>query len=197
MLAARLRDIAIAVLGLIGLSWLFLLIALVLALSQKRVFFRQVRTGYRERPFTLIKFSTLRDILPGEREEDNQRARLTPVGRFLRRYSLDELPQLWHVLTGKMSLVGPRPLLHEYLPLYRPEQKRRFTVRPGITGWAQVNGRNALTFTARFALDVWYIEHRSFRLDLQILARTFRQARQSQGIYATSETTSERFNGRN
>lgn len=196
-MAGRLRDIMVAALGLLGLSWLFLLIVLLLALTQKRIFFRQERTGFRERPFHMIKFSTLRDILPGEREEDNQRYRLTPVGRILRRLSLDELPQLWNVLIGEMSLVGPRPLIHDYLPLYSEAQKQRFTVRPGITGWAQVNGRNAISFTERFRLDVWYVQNQSFLLDLKILSKTFTALFRRGEVYANAQTTMDRFDGKN
>lgn len=193
----RIRDIVLALLGLLALSWLFLLIGLLLALTQKRVLFFQKRTGYRQQPFTLIKFSTLRDILPGEREEDDQRKRLTPLGRILRRLSLDELPQLWNVLRGEMSLIGPRPLLHDYLPLYSKEQKRRFLVRPGITGWAQINGRNRISFTERFALDIWYVDHRSQALDLKILWLTATRFLRKNEVYANSDTTSPRFDGTN
>ncbi|HHG84672.1 MAG TPA: sugar transferase [Bacteroidetes bacterium] len=196
-LAYRIRDIIIALLGLIGLSWLLLLIAILLRFTQKRVIFRQVRTGFREQPFTLIKFSTLRDILPGEREEDDQRKRLTVAGRILRQLSLDELPQLWHVLTGKMSLVGPRPLLHEYLPLYSEAQKRRFLVRPGITGWAQINGRNCIRFSERFELDQWYVAHQRFGLDLKIMWLTAIGFFRKNDVYADSATTSEKFDGTN
>ena len=193
----RLRDIVLALIVLILFSWLILLIVLLLALSQKRVFFTQERTGFQEKPFKLIKFSTLRDIRPGEREEDDQKARLTPVGRILRRLSLDEMPQLLNVLSGKMSLVGPRPLLHEYLPLYSEEEKKRFLLRPGITGWAQVNGRNRIPFKARFQLDLWYLQHRSFRLDLKIIWRSFTAVFSGKDVYTDSKTTSARFDGTN
>jgi undecaprenyl phosphate N,N'-diacetylbacillosamine 1-phosphate transferase len=193
----RLRDIVIAVLGLLLVGWLMLVILLLLALTQKRAFFVQERTGYRGRAFRLIKFSTLRDIEAGEREEDDQRKRLTPVGKLLRRWSLDELPQLINVLKGEMSLVGPRPLIHEYDMLYTPAQRRRFEVRPGMTGWAQVNGRNALSFTARFELDVWYVQHRSHRLDLKIMWLTALQALGGKDVYADAATTSAKFDGTN
>jgi lipopolysaccharide/colanic/teichoic acid biosynthesis glycosyltransferase len=193
----RLRDIVIAVLGLLLVGWLMLVILLLLALTQKRVFFVQERTGYRGRAFRLIKFSTLRDIEAGEREEDDQRKRLTPVGKLLRRWSLDELPQLINVLKGEMSLVGPRPLIHEYDMLYTPAQRRRFEVRPGMTGWAQVNGRNALSFTARFELDVWYVQHRSHRLDLKIMWLTALRALGGKDVYADAATTSAKFDGTN
>lgn len=194
---ARFRDVFLSLLILLALSWLWPLICLALWTTQSRVFFVQERTGFRGKAFRLVKFSTLRDIRAGEREEDDQRARLTPVGKYLRRFSLDELPQLWNVLRGEMSLVGPRPLIHEYWPLYSEEQKKRFQVRPGITGWAQVNGRNALSFTERFELDVWYVEHRSGRLDAKILWRTWTTAFSGKGVYASAATTAAKFDGTN
>lgn len=193
----RLRDCLLAALGILVLLLPMGLIAVALACTQERVLFGQLRTGYRGRPFTMYKFSTLRDVLPHEREEDAQRYRLTPVGRWLRRFSLDELPQLWHVLRGDMALVGPRPLIHDYLPLYSPEQRRRFAVRPGITGWAQVRGRNSLSFTERFALDVWYVDHRSHWLDLRILSMTAGRALGGKGVYVDDVTTAARFDGSN
>lgn len=193
----RLRDILLSLLGLLLSSPIFLIVIPLLALTQQRVFFIQERTGLKGRPFRLVKFSTLRDIVPGEREEDDQRKRLTPIGRMLRRLSLDELPQLWNVLKGDMSLVGPRPLIHDYWPLYSDLQKRRFEVRPGITGWAQVHGRNAISFTQRFELDAWYVTHQSHLLDLRIMVRTASQALLGRGVYATADTTAERFDGTN
>jgi sugar transferase EpsL len=174
-----------------------LLIMLLLWLSQRRVFFAQQRPGLNEKPFYLLKFSTLRDAKHGEAEKDNQQARLTPLGRWLRRWSLDELPQLLNVLRGNMSLVGPRPLLMEYLPLYSPEARRRHSVKPGITGWAQVRGRNRLRFQERFALDLWYIEHRSHALDLYILWLTLWKVIRREGIYSDDNTTSPAFDGSN
>lgn len=196
-MAYRLRDLVLSVLALAVLSWLFVLICLFLLVTQQRVFFIQERTGFRGQPFKLIKFSTLRDILPGEREEDDQRKRLTPVGRILRRLSLDELPQLFNVLGGSMSLVGPRPLIHQYWNLYSNQQKRRFEVVPGITGWAQVKGRNALTFTERFEFDVWYVDHKSFGLDLKILFKTLGKMFSGSGVYANQSTTADYFDGTN
>lgn len=196
-MAYRLRDLVLSVLALAVLSWLFVLICLILLVTQQRVFFVQERTGFRGQPFKLIKFSTLRDILPGEREEDDQRKRLTPVGRILRRLSLDELPQLLNVLGGSMSLVGPRPLIHQYWNLYSTIQKRRFEVVPGITGWAQVNGRNALTFTKRFEYDIWYVDHKSFGLDTKILFKTLGKMFSGTGVYANQNTTAEYFDGTN
>jgi lipopolysaccharide/colanic/teichoic acid biosynthesis glycosyltransferase len=159
------------------------------------VLFRQVRPGLQGRPFTMVKFRTMTDergpygaLLP-----DAQR--LTPFGRFLRASSLDELPELWNVLRGEMSLVGPRPLLMEYLPLYSPEQARRHEVRPGITGWAQVNGRNAISWDDKFALDVWYVDHRSQLLDVRILWMTVRKVLVRDGISAAGEATMPAFTG--
>lgn len=194
-MAYRLRDITLALL-LLGLTgWLMLLLIPMLALTQQRVFFVQERTGWHMRPFRLFKFSTLRDIRPGETEEGPQRQRLTPVGRILRALSLDELPQLWNVLRGDMSLVGPRPLIRDYEQLYSERQRRRFEVRPGITGWAQVNGRNAIPFGRRFELDVEYVERRSFGFDLRIMAMTVGRMFSLRGVYADGENTSEKWTG--
>ena len=193
----RIRDIVLASLGLLLLSPLMGLIALLLWWTQGQVFFRQQRPGRNEVPFTLIKFSTMRDALPWQDEAFRQRDRLTSVGRYLRRWSLDELPQLINVLRGEMSLVGPRPLLMDYLPLYTEEEHRRHKIRPGITGWAQVHGRNALSFKERFELDLWYMEHRSFALDLRILWLTLAKVWRSEGVYADAHTTSAPYNGSN
>ncbi len=160
------------------------------------VLFCQVRPGLHGKPFTMVKFRTMTDergpggaLLP-----DAQR--LTPFGRFLRASSLDELPELWNVLKGEMSLVGPRPLLMEYLPLYTPEQARRHEVRPGITGWAQVNGRNAISWADKFELDVWYVDHSSLWLDVKILWRTVRKVLVRDGINAEGEATVRAFTGK-
>lgn len=189
------RDISLALLLLCAGAWILLLLIPLLALTQERIFFRQQRTGYKGKPFLLVKFSTMRDVLPGEKEEDAQLKRLTPIGRVLRRFSLDEWPQMWNVLKGDMSLVGPRPLIHDYWPLYSEEQKKRFEVLPGITGWAQVNGRNALTWQQKFELDVWYVENRSFWLDLRILWLTVRSVLRREGISAAGEATMPAFTG--
>jgi lipopolysaccharide/colanic/teichoic acid biosynthesis glycosyltransferase len=193
----RIRDILFAIMGLLLFSGVFIVFIPLLALTQQRVFFVQERTGYQGKPFWLFKFSTLRDILPGEKEEDDQRKRLTSLGRFLRKFSFDELPQLWNVLKGEMSIVGPRPLIHEYLDLYSAEQRRRFEVRPGITGWAQVNGRNAISFTERFKLDTWYVQHRSLALDFKIIGMTLGKALGAKDVFEDETTTSARFNGQN
>ena len=193
----RIRDFLLATMGIVLLSPLALLIALLLRLTQGRVFFVQMRPGLHGIPFRLIKFSTLYDAPPGQDEALKQRERLTPLGRYLRAASLDELPQLLNVWKGDMSLIGPRPLLMEYLSLYTPEERRRHHVRPGITGWAQVHGRNALRFKDRFCYDLWYVDHRSHLLDLKIVWMTFRQIFRREGVYADAETTSPRYDGTN
>ena len=159
------------------------------------VLFRQVRPGLHGRPFMMVKFRTMTDERGADGELLPDAQRLTSFGRFLRATSLDELPELWNVLRGEMSLVGPRPLLMEYLPLYSPEQARRHEVRPGITGWAQVNGRNALSWEERFKLDVWYVDHRSLWLDLRILWLTVRKVIVREGISAHGEATMPKFTG--
>jgi lipopolysaccharide/colanic/teichoic acid biosynthesis glycosyltransferase len=153
------------------------------------VLFRQRRPGLKGEPFTIYKFRTMRDG-PGTDAE-----RLTAVGRFLRATSLDELPELWNVLKGDMSLVGPRPLMMQYLPRYSAEQARRHDVLPGVTGWAQVNGRNATSWEERLALDVWYVDHRSLWLDLRILARTVRAVLLREGITHPGDATMPEFMG--
>ena len=158
-------------------------------------FFTQIRPGKKEHLFRLVKLRTMnnrKDAL-GELLSDDQR--LTMVGRFIRKTSLDELPQLWNVVKGDMSLVGPRPLLVEYLPLYNSEQKRRHLVKPGITGWAQVNGRNAISWDEKFRLDVWYVDHISFLLDLKILFLTMKKVLIREGISANGHVTIEPFKG--
>lgn len=159
------------------------------------VFFRQTRPGLHGRPFNMVKFRTMTDA----RDQDGvllpDAVRLTQFGRFLRAASLDELPELWNVLKGDMSLVGPRPLLMEYLPLYSPEQARRHQVRPGITGWAQINGRNALSWDEKFALDVWYVDHHTLWLDIKILWLTVRKVLVREGISSAGEATMSKFTG--
>lgn len=194
----RLFDFAFALLGLIALALpLLILIVLVRRKLGSPVFFRQVRPGLDGKPFEMIKFRTMTD----ERGPNGQllpdAVRLTPFGRFLRATSLDELPELWNVLKGDMSLVGPRPLLMEYLPLYTPEQARRHEVRPGVTGWAQVNGRNAISWEAKFSLDVWYVEHQSLWLDIKILWLTVRKVLVREGISAAGDATMPTFKGKN
>ena len=157
--------------------------------------FRQVRPGLQGRPFEIIKFRTMRDATGPDGQPLPDAERLTDFGRWLRATSLDELPELWNVLKGDMSLVGPRPLLMEYLPLYTPEQARRHEVRPGVTGWAQVNGRNALSWDEKFALDVWYVDRHTLWLDVKIIILTLRRIVQRDGISAPGSATMEKFEG--
>ncbi|MBI4989453.1 MAG: sugar transferase [Rhodocyclales bacterium] len=159
------------------------------------VLFRQQRPGLHGRPFVLLKFRTMTSGVDAGGRPLSDGARLTPLGSFLRRASLDELPQLINVIRGDMSLVGPRPLLMEYLPLYTPEQARRHAVRPGITGWAQVNGRNAITWEEKFRLDVWYVDHRSLLLDFRILWMTLGRLFQPSGIAQEGHATMPNFTG--
>lgn len=169
----RVFDTVAAGAALIILSPLLALIALAIWLKTGRpILFRQTRPGYQARPFVLVKFRTLTDARDSEGNLLPDADRLTPIGKFLRRWSLDELPQLWNVLKGDMSLVGPRPLLMEYLEKYTPEQARRHDVSPGLTGWAQLHGRQALLFSKRLEMDVWYVDHRSFFLDVKIIFLT-------------------------
>ncbi len=192
----RLFDLLLSIGLLLALALpLLLLWALVRRKLGSPVLFRQVRPGLHGRPFMMVKFRTMTDERGADGELLPDAQRLTAFGRFLRATSLDELPELWNVLCGEMSLVGPRPLLMEYLPLYSPEQARRHEVRPGITGWAQVNGRNALSWEERFKLDVWYVDHRSLWLDLRILWLTVRKVLVREGISAQGEATMPRFTG--
>jgi lipopolysaccharide/colanic/teichoic acid biosynthesis glycosyltransferase len=192
----RCLDIALTIALLVVLSPLLLLIAL-LVRSQlgKPIFFRQLRPGRHGKPFMLVKFRSMNDANDGNGNLLPDEQRLTAFGRFLRSTSLDELPELWNVLRGEMSLVGPRPLLMEYLARYTPEQARRHEVRPGITGWAQVNGRNVITWDEKFALDVWYVDHLSLWLDLHILLRSVSVILQRHGVNQPGHATAERFVG--
>lgn len=159
------------------------------------VLFRQVRPGLDGKPFKMTKFRTMRDSVDDKGSPLPDCERMTSFGSFLRSSSLDELPELWDVLKGDMSLVGPRPLLMEYLPLYSPEQYRRHEVRPGVTGWAQVNGRNTLSWEEKFKLDVWYVENQSFWLDLKIIFLTIKKVLVREGISAAGEVTMSKFTG--
>nr|WP_315099881.1 sugar transferase [uncultured Fretibacterium sp.] len=192
----RLLDIVGALLGLLLLSPVFL--GITLAVRRRMgppALFSQLRAGLGGRPFRLYKFRSMTDARDGDGSLLPDADRLTPLGVFLRRTSLDELPQLWNVLCGAMSLVGPRPLLLEYVPLYDERQRKRLSVKPGITGWAQINGRNALTWEEKFELDVWYVEHRSLRLDLKILAATAWKVLRREGISAPGAATMPPFRG--
>lgn len=193
-MAKRVFDLAAVILT--APLWLLLLAALALMVRIKLgspVFFRQKRPGYREEIFEIIKFRTMTDTRDGKGHLLPDASRLTPFGKWLRSTSLDELPELINVLRGEMSLVGPRPLLVEYLQRYSAEQRRRHEVLPGLTGWAQVNGRNALSWEEKFTLDVWYVDHRGFWLDLQILFRTVWQVVTRQGISAPGDATMPEF----
>jgi len=192
----RLIDIVGAV---IGLSILFPLIGVTAALIYWRlgrpVLFLQLRPGLDGIPFKLIKFRTMVEAGTEEGRLLSDAERLTPLGRFLRSTSLDELPELWNVLRGDMSLVGPRPLLMEYLQHYDENQARRHQVRPGLTGWAQINGRNTLSWDDKFALDTWYVDHQSMALDVQILWKTIFKVLQREGIHSDGEATMSKFEG--
>ncbi|WP_191488716.1 sugar transferase [Pseudomonas sp. FEN] len=159
------------------------------------VFFKQVRPGLDGKPFEMVKFRTMRDAVDSDGNPLADSERMTPFGSFLRASSLDELPELWNVLKGDMSLVGPRPLLMEYLPLYSPEQNRRHEVRPGVTGWAQINGRNALSWDEKFKLDVWYVDNQSCLLDFKIIFATVKKVLVKEGISAEGEVTMSKFTG--
>lgn len=192
----RVFDIAIGIVLLAVLAPLFAVLAIAVAWNMGRpVLFRQLRPGLHGRPFEMIKFRTMRDAVDGDGRPLPDAERLTALGRFLRAASLDELPELWNVLKGDMSLVGPRPLLMEYMELYSPEQARRHEVKPGITGWAQVNGRNAISWEEKFRHDVWYVDNRSFLLDLKILLLSVVKVLSRQGISADGEATMPRFKG--
>lgn len=192
----RLMDIFGAGVSLVALLPVTAILALLIRKSMGApVLFRQVRPGLQGEPFEMVKFRTMGEALDASGETLSDEQRLSPLGRLLRSSSLDELPELWNVLKGDMSLVGPRPLLMEYLPLYTAEQARRHEVRPGITGWAQVNGRNALSWEEKFALDVWYVDNQSFWLDLKILAMTVKKVVMRDGISADGEATMPRFTG--
>lgn len=192
----RFLDILAAGIGLLVLSPVLLVVAY---LVRKRlgspVLFRQARPGMNGKPFQMIKFRTMRDAVDAQGQPLPDSERMTPFGQFLRSTSLDELPELWNVVKGDMSLVGPRPLLMEYLPLYTPEQYRRHEARPGVTGWAQVNGRNALSWEEKFALDVWYVDNRSLWLDIKILFLTVKKVLFRDDISADGEVTMARFTG--
>ena len=192
----RLFDLIVAGTALIVLAPLLALLALLVRAGMGApVLFRQDRPGLHGVPFTLYKFRTMRDTRDAHGNLLDDDARLTPIGRFLRSTSLDELPELVNILKGDMSLVGPRPLLMEYLLRYTPEQMRRHDVVPGLTGWAQVSGRNALDWDEKFACDVWYVDNRSFLLDLRILAATALIVLRRQGISQPGHATAEKFTG--
>lgn len=194
--AKRLMDLALTVPVLILTSPVILIISILVAWQHGLpIFFRQKRPGYRGEIFTLYKFRTMRTLTDSRGKPLPDAKRLTKLGRFLRSTSLDELPELINVLRGEMSLVGPRPLLIAYLPLYSPKQSRRHEVLPGITGWAQVNGRNALTWEEKFAYDVWYVDHWSLWLDIKIIGLTIVKVLRQEGISQPGQATAEPFRG--
>ena len=198
MVVKRLFDVVVSALLIVLLSPVLLLIALAVRVSMgSPVLFKQVRPGLNGQPFTMYKFRTMIEARDQDGKLLPDEQRLTKLGRFLRSTSLDELPELFNVLKGEMSLVGPRPLLMEYLPLYTPEQARRHEVRPGITGWAQVNGRNAITWEEKFKYDVWYVDNQSFWLDLKILFLTVLKVLRREGISAHGHATMPFFQGSN
>jgi len=193
----RALDLALTIPALIVLSPVLLLIALSVRLTLGApILFRQTRPGLHGKPFTLYKFRTMTDARDAQGNLLPDAERLTRFGRFLRATSLDELPELFNVLRGEMSLVGPRPLLMQYLDRYTPEQARRHEVKPGITGWAQVNGRNALTWEQKFAFDVWYVDHQSLWLDARIIVLTIWKILTREGISHPGHATMEEFWGR-
>jgi sugar transferase EpsL len=192
----RLLDVCFAACALVLLSPVLGLAAtIVMIVLGSPVLFKQIRPGLNGKPFAMYKFRTMGDSVDADGVMLPDERRMTKLGGFLRKTSIDELPELWNVLKGEMSLVGPRPLLMEYLPLYSPEQARRHEVKPGITGWAQVNGRNAITWDAKLNLDVWYVNHQSFLLDLKILFLTLWKVLRRDGITQSGHVTAERFRG--
>ena len=195
----RAIDFCLALLAVMLIWPVMLVVAVVLALSNKtfRVIFTQLRPGKNGKLFKIMKFKTMTDARDENGHLLPDAQRLTKMGRLVRSTSLDELPQLLNVLKGDMALIGPRPLLPQYLPLYNAEQARRHEVRPGITGWAQVNGRNDISWKKKFELDVWYVDHCSFRLDLQIVLLTVKKVMVREGVTKEGQATTEYFNGNN
>lgn len=192
----RLVDILGSAIGLLLLSPAIVFVAILISKKLgSPVIFRQIRPGKNGIPFEMMKFRTMRDALDASGNPLPDSERMTSFGSLLRSSSLDELPGLWNVLKGEMSLVGPRPLLMEYLPLYTKEQYRRHDVKPGITGWAQINGRNAISWEDKFKLDVWYVENHSFWLDFKILLFTVKKVFVREGISAEGQATMQKFTG--
>lgn len=194
----RFFDFIIAFVGLVILSPVFITVTIGLFFANGgKPFFFQARPGLNEKVFKIIKFKTMNDKKDADGNLLPDSERLTSIGAFVRKTSLDEIPQLINVLKGDMSIIGPRPLLPQYLPIYNEFQKRRHEVRPGITGWAQVNGRNAISWAKKFELDVWYIDHISFALDCKIVLLTFKKVFKKEGINKEGQATTEVFNGNN
>lgn len=194
----RLFDFIIAFVGLIILSPIFIAVMIGLYFANDgKPFFFQARPGLNENIFKIIKFKTMNDKKDAKGNLLTDAERLTPIGAFVRKTSLDEIPQLINVLKGDMSIIGPRPLLPQYLPLYNETQRKRHLVRPGITGWAQVNGRNAISWTKKFELDVEYVDNLSFLMDVKVFLTTFKKVFKSEGISADGHVTIDPFNGNN
>ncbi|MBL1220646.1 sugar transferase [Chryseobacterium sp. L7] len=194
----RIIDFLIALIGLIVLSPVFIVVTVLLYIAnQGKPFFFQARPGLNEKMFNIIKFKTMNDKKDSRGNYLPDSERLTPVGSFIRQTSLDELPQLINVLKGDMALIGPRPLLPQYLSLYNESQKRRHHIRPGITGWAQVNGRNAISWTKKFELDIWYIDNLSLATDGKVILLTLKKVLKKEGINQVGQATTEAFNGFN
>lgn len=193
----RILDIVFSLIALVFFIPIFLLVSLLIRKNLgSPVIFSQIRPGFDGKPFKMYKFRSMRDAIGVDGNPLPDSVRLTSFGQKLRSSSLDELPELWNVLKGDMSLVGPRPLLMEYLPLYTKEQYRRHSMRPGITGWAQINGRNAISWEEKFALDVWYIDNQSLMLDFKILFLTIKKVFIKEGIRESGEVTMSRFKGK-
>ena len=198
MILKRLIDIILSSIGLFFCFPLFLYLYIQINKNLgSPIVFKQIRPGLDGKPFTMFKFRTMRDAIDASGNLLPDAERLTPFGQKLRSTSLDELPELWNVLKGDMSLVGPRPLLMEYLPLYDKEQYRRHEMRPGITGWAQINGRNAISWEDKFKLDVWYVDNQSLKLDLKILLLTIKKVFIKEGVSSSGEVTTSKFTGSN
>ena len=192
----RLVDILVSFFGIVLLTPIFLLVAFLIRKNLgSPVIFSQIRPGIGGKPFKMYKFRSMKNAIDTSGNPLPDAERLTPFGQKLRSTSLDELPELWNVLKGDMSLVGPRPLLMEYLPLYDKEQYRRHEMRPGITGWAQINGRNAISWEDKFKLDVWYVDNQSLKLDFKILLLTIKKVFIKEGISSSGEVTTSKFTG--
>lgn len=190
-------DIFVATIAFIILLPVFIIVVAMLSVANSgKPFFTQRRPGKGGKIFRVIKFKTMNDRRDASGELLPDAVRLTPIGKFVRKTSLDEIPQLLNVIKGDMSIIGPRPLLEEYLPLYNETQKRRHNIKPGITGWAQVNGRNAISWKQKFEYDVWYVDNISFPLDLRIIFMTIRNVLKSEGISSATSATMEKFTGK-
>jgi undecaprenyl phosphate N,N'-diacetylbacillosamine 1-phosphate transferase len=192
----RLLDFFVALIAFIIVSPIFIILIICLFfVNDKKPFFLQERPGKNEKLFKIVKFKTMRDLKPNEHTDIHNLNRVTKIGHFIRRYSLDEVPQLINVIKGDMSIVGPRPLLTSYLPLYNKFQKQRHMVKPGITGWAQIKGRNAISWESKFEYDLWYVENQSFLVDLKIMFLTIKKLIKPEGINATEGVNMPEFTG--